>query len=297
MTANLLGPSRRGFLSAAAAASVTFSLPLTSRAKAASRKSLRLAVVTDTHLGFKDQNAAEQLWSQTAEEIAGVNADLVLHLGDLVDRGQESLYPRYLKRRESIKLPIHEIPGNHDPQELFEKYIRQPVDTVVDCDWLRLVLLNNSRTDSHDGFLTEQQLTWIDEQLADAEERNLLAILCMHVPAHANKHPDRGWHIKPEQGQPELYRAIDRRPGTVLAMFHGHFHNGLRGWDDAAPVHEICFPSALYNQDRKLSEGGASGYNLNEFRAAYSVVTIGDEALQIALHVVGQGNVATKELD
>jgi 3',5'-cyclic AMP phosphodiesterase CpdA len=303
MTTSPANPSRRLFVAAVAGTGAALSLPIPMLAKARQGQSLKLVVVTDTHLGYKSSEAAEQLWNRTAAEIAEIDADLVLHLGDLVDRGQEALYPRYLQHRRQIKTPVHEIPGNHDPHELFAKYIRNPVDTVVNHQWLRLLLLNNSRTDSHDGFLSAEQLTWIDTQLADAAKRGLLVIVCMHVPAHTNKHPDRGWHIKPEHGQRELYAALARHSGRVLALFHGHFHNGLRGWDDAvpsgketAPVHEICFPSALYNQDRKLTDQQAPGYNVAEFRPAYTVVTLGKGKMQLQMRVVGKDTTAAMEL-
>jgi hypothetical protein len=152
-------------------------------------------------------------------------------------------------------------------------------------------------------FLERRAATWTESQLADAAKHDMLAIVCMHVPAHSNKHPDRGWHIKPEHGQRELYSALARHSGRVLALFHGHFHNGLRGWDDAAPqgqearpVHEICFPSALYNQDRKLTEQQAPGYNVAEFRPTYCVVTLDQGKMQVQLRVVGQGDAGSKEL-
>lgn len=288
---------RREFLSTlTAGAGLSLGLPALARAGANARTAIRFVVVTDTHLGHKDQDSAEKLWSRTAAEIADLDAEFVLHLGDLVDRGQEPLYPKYVEARKQIKSPVHEIPGNHDPQELFEKYIRQPVDTAVDHQWLRLLLVNNSHTDSHDGFLTGEQLAWIDNQLADATRRDLLSILCMHVPAHTNKHPDRGWYVKPESGQKELYATLKEHSERVLALFHGHFHNGLRGWDDAAPVHEICFPSALYNQDRKLEEQKAPGYNLDEFRPAWCVVTLEGGQLNVQLRAIGAGDAAAKSL-
>jgi predicted phosphodiesterase len=302
MTGSQAKASRRLFVAAVASAGASLSLPLPLLAEAG-RRPLKLVVLTDTHLGYKSSEAAEQLWKQTAAEVAAIDAGLVLHLGDLVDRGQEPLYPRYLEHRRQIEMPVHEIPGNHDPHELFEKYIRKPIDTVVDHEWLRLLLLNNSRTDSHDGFLSSEQLTWIESQLVDAAKHDLLAIVCMHVPAHANKHPDRGWHIKPEHGQGKLYAALARHSGRVLALFHGHFHNGLRGWEDAVPtseeakpVHELCFPSALYNQDRRLTEQQAPGFNVSEFRPAYCVVTLGNGKMQIQLRVAGHGDAASTEL-
>ena len=246
-----------------------------------------LAIVSDTHLGYQDKEHAARQWEETAKEIGNSPAELVLHLGDVVDGGREAQYPIYLKTREKIGKPVHEIPGNHDPEPLFEKYLRKPVDTVVEHAWLRFLLLNNSRTDSHDGFLSDAQLTWIETHCREAKQDQKYVALCMHVPAHANRHPDRGWYVKPEHGQKELYEIITRYQDRVLCLMHGHFHNGLRGWDDHAPVHEIVFPSALYNLDRRLEEQKAPGYNLPEFRPGYTLVTIDQGMMQLQYQPVG----------
>ena len=248
---------------------------------------LSFIVVSDTHLGYHDQPRAARQWKATAKEIDKAAGELVLHLGDVVDGGRESQYPVYLETRKLIRKPIHEIPGNHDPEKLFAKYVRRQIDTVVELKWLRFLLLNNSRTTSHDGFLSEEQLAWIDAQCRDARKQNQFIALCMHVPAHTNQHPDRGWYVKPESGQTRLYDIVTTHQDRVLALMHGHFHNGLRGWDDHAPVHEICFPSALYNLDRRLEAQNAPGYNPPEFRPGYTLVTIQRGEMRLAYKPVG----------
>ena len=276
---------RRSFLVAAAASIV---LPMRSVfADNALRQELKFLVITDTHLGYKGNDSAAKLWTKTAAELAKQDGAFVLHLGDVVDGGREDQYPIYLKTRESIGKPVHEVPGNHDPQPLFEKHIRQPVDTAFDHEWLRVVLLNDSHTDSHEGFLTREQLDFLSRQLQGARESAKAVIVAMHVPAHDNKHPDRGWHIKPKNGQTEFYELITAKNSPVLALFHGHFHNGLRGWDDRKPIHEISFPSALYNQDRKLEEQKAPGFNPLEFRPGFSAITLRKDKLLIDYRVTG----------
>ncbi len=84
-----------------------------------------------------------------------------------------------------------------------------------------------------------------------------------------------------------LYDIVSRHREQVLALFHGHFHNGLRGWDDRAPLLEICFPSALYNQDRRLEEQKAAGFNPSEFRPGYCLATIGEGKLTLQYKPVG----------
>ena len=164
--------SRRSFLSATAAVGAG-SLILTPRCLQAAEKkrpALSFIVVSDTHLGYRNKTAAAKQWEKTAAEVAKTKGDLVLHLGDVVDGGREDQYPIYLKTRDSIGKPVHEIPGNHDPQPLFKKYIRKTVDTTVDLKWLRFLLLGNAHTDSHDGFLKKEQIDWIDRQCRDAED-------------------------------------------------------------------------------------------------------------------------------
>ena len=47
--------------------------------------------------------------------------DFILHLGDVVDGGRAAQYPIYRRIRDDIGKPVHEMPGNHDPVEVFEK--------------------------------------------------------------------------------------------------------------------------------------------------------------------------------
>jgi 3',5'-cyclic AMP phosphodiesterase CpdA len=235
---------------------------------------LRFLVISDTHLGHKNSITAEKRWIQAAAELSTTTGDLVLHLGDIVDGGREEQYAVYLREREKIGKPVYEIPGNHDPLALFRKHIRKQVDVAVDHEWLKFVLVSNARTDSHDGFLTDDQLQWIESQCIAASKQGQYVMLCLHVPVHSNRHPDRGWYVKPEQGQTKLYEIISRHKQQIVAMMHGHFHNGIRGWKDDEGIHEICMPSVLYNLDRGLEKQKAPGFNPIEFRPGYTLVTI-----------------------
>ncbi len=258
--------------------------------------SLEFLVVSDTHLGYKDQDAAEQQWIRTAAALEASTGAFVLHLGDVVDGGREEQYPRYLAGRKAITKPVLEIPGNHDPVDLFQRHLRQQVDTVHVQDWLRVILLNNARRDSHAGFLTPEQVLWIRSECGKAVANGQWVILAMHVPLHANKHPDRGWFVAPDQGQTALYECLAEHSGRILALFHGHFHNGLRGWDDHPPMHEIVFPSALYNQDRKLEDQHAPGWNPPAFHPGFTRVKIDDEGIHLSYQPVGSGETVSKSL-
>jgi calcineurin-like phosphoesterase family protein len=288
---------RRDFLATAAAtvATSTLTLPL-AHATAEQHPPVEFVVVTDTHLGYKDQDAALKLWHKTAVAIEQGPGKFVLHLGDVVDRGVDEQYPRYLEVRKQITKPVHEIPGNHDPAETFQKHLRQEIDTSFVHGWLRVVLVNNSHTDSHDGFLTDKQFAWLQQQAESAAKERQKILFCLHVPVHANKHPDRGWYVKPANGQTQFYDLLKEHERHTLALFHGHFHNGLRGWQDNGSLHEVCFPSALYNLDRKLQEQQAPGYNPLEFRPGYTQVKITSQEIQLRFQTEKQADAIVKDL-
>ncbi len=289
--------SRRTFLGAVATGCALPSLilrPGALRAADPSAPRVEFLVVSDTHLGYQGKEAAESQWTKTAAELSKAPGGLILHLGDVVDGGREPQYAVYKRIRDTIGKSVHEVPGNHDPHDLFEKHVRKPIDTAVDHGRLRFLLLGNARVDSHDGFLSEAQLRWIDERCADAATQDRHVILCLHVPVHDNRHPDRGWHVKPEHGQKAFYEILTRHQRRIVAVFHGHFHNGLRGWDDHAPVHEIVFPSALYNQNRRLEEQKAPGYNLPEFRPGYTLVEIAGPTMTLRYKPLGAEPAAEK---
>ena len=280
---------RRELLTGSAVAAGSMALfPRCLRSAPRSLSKLTFAVVSDTHLGYKDQPHAGRQWTQTVGELGATHAQFVIHLGDIVDAGREPQYDLYLKQRDRLKIPIHEIPGNHDPPGLFKKYIRRNVDQVVDYQWLRCILINNARTESHDGFVADQQITWIEQQCATAGDEGKYVLLCLHVPVHANRHPDRGWYVKPENGQAKLYAIIKKYRSRIVAMMHGHFHNGIRGWKDDNGVHEICMPSVLYNLDRGLEAQKAPGYNPPEFRPGYTLVSIQQGMMKLHYKPIGE---------
>ncbi len=279
--------TRRRFLCQVASAGAAVAVLRPAALQSASLSPLSFIIVTDTHIGKGDSLSPEKLWAKTAAEVQAAPGKFVLHLGDIVDGMREPQYARYLAVRKTITKPVYEIPGNHDKPEDFQTHIRRDIDTFFDHHWLRVVLMNNSHNDSHEGFFTAEQLSWLARTCDDAASKNLRLLICAHVPVHYNIHPDRGWYVKPANGQTAFYATLKKHEARVIGLFHGHFHNGLRGWDDHHPIHEILFPSALYNQDRNLEEKKASGYNPKEFRPGYTMVSIENATMTLKYRVTG----------
>jgi 3',5'-cyclic AMP phosphodiesterase CpdA len=249
-------------------------------------------IVSDTHLGRQDTLAAERQWRSAVAEINAAPGNFVLHLGDVVDSAREPQYPIYAEIRKELKKPIHEVAGNHDSEELFKKHIRAPLDTAFDHGGVRFILFNNSHRDSHLGFITADQISWLDEQCRGAAAKDLRIVFCCHVPIHTNAHPDRGWYVKPDDGQTAFYDLIERHAERTLACLHGHFHNGIRGWRDRGKMVEVLCPSVCYNQDRKLEvhikSGMAKGFFVEELRPGYVLATLGKGRLVMRYKPLGE---------
>lgn len=288
--------SRRRFLRASSVLAGGCLLPSSALQSAPSVEPVDILLASDTHLGYRDQEVAEQKWREAARELGRLPGEFVLHLGDVVDGGRTHLYKNYLRVRETIGKPVYEIPGNHDPVEEFQRQLGRRLPYAVEHKWLRVLLLNNARRESHDGFLSKAQLAWMDQQCRQAADKQQLVAIGMHVPAHKNLHPDRGWYVKPESGQTELYRILADHADRVVCLLHGHFHNGIRGWSDHGPLHEITCPSVLYNRDRKLEEQKAAGFNLPEFRPGVTALRFSREGIQLRYKPLGVGFAAAKTL-
>lgn len=263
----------------------------------------RFIIVSDTHLGRSDNQTAEMRWRRAVAEINELPGDFVLHLGDIVDSAREYQYPIYTAIRATLKKPIHEVPGNHDSTDQFMRHVSERTDRFVDYGGVRFVLFNNARRDSHDGFITSRQLQWIEATLAEGVTQGLKIVLCCHVPVHSNKHPDRGWHVKPSDGQTAFYELLQQYSEDVLACFHGHFHNGIRGWRDHGHTVEALCPSVCYNQDRGLTghiaAGRADGFFVDELRPGYVLCELGAGRLSLQYkplgeHPTGKYDVASK---
>jgi len=268
---------------------------------AADLERLSFVLVSDTHLGRNDNDAAEKNWRTAIDEISSLDAKFVLHLGDVVDSGRPAQYPIYAKLRESLNKPIHEIPGNHDPVDLFREHIAAQTDRVVDDGGVRFVLFNNAHRDSHDGFITVEQNAWIAEQCDAAARDDLKIVISCHVPVHTNRHPDRGWYVKPDDGQTAFYETLERHADRILACLHGHFHNGIRGWRDHRRTVEVLLPSVCYNQNRGLKEkiaaGDADGFFVDELRAGYVLAELGRGMLTLRYKPLGAASDGTYTAD
>ncbi|MCC7519795.1 MAG: metallophosphoesterase [Verrucomicrobiae bacterium] len=241
------------------------------------------AMASDSHIGAaKKTSKYTQQWATTVEEINEFHPAFTLFLGDLVDFGEKpehhAHYATWMETAKKLTAPWLAVPGNHDPVEVFQKYIAKETDAVHDHQGLlRAITFHDAQPNpKHDATATPAQIEWLDRAISEAPGSGKNVILASHVVFHKNGPPDRAWYMK--EGRTEFEVLLKKHQSRIFAMFTGHYHNGLRGWNDLG-IHEVMMPAVCYNLVRikgksipeaiqEWTEKGG-GFVLPEFRPGW----------------------------
>ena len=259
------------------------------------------ALITDTHLGRGGNDKPADQMRQAVAEINASASSLTICCGDLVNAGEipgnEKHYPTWLKIAGELRSPWHAVPGNHDPLDKFTKHIRPQTDFVVDspngAPWRFIGFHDAKPNPDHQGIVTNEQLEWLDARLAETQRAGRGAFLVSHVIYHENHKPDVGWMI--QDNRPAFAELLKKHAKTIAAFFAGHFHSGLRGWDDTFGIHEVVLPSCCWNFDGKRLRG-APGYEYDEDRPAWVLAEATKSSLKLSYKPIGAEVSVVREL-
>ena len=169
--------------------------------------------------------------------VASINAlelqpDVVLATGDLVNDGTAVQYDHFDALVAELRAPLVPLPGNHDDRgELRRRHPGllpggdddTPIDHVLDAGAVRIVCLDTTIPDRHDGRLTRAQLAWLDATLAGAPDRPTL--VAQHHPPLPSGMVWMDRHCSFDGGDGEA-EVIGRHP-HVVAVVSGHLHRSL----------------------------------------------------------------------
>ena len=180
-------------------------------------------------------------------ELIGTDAKFGVTLGDILF-DQLDLFTPSNANVALIGIPWYNVVGNHDinfdsptdvdSDETFHKHFGPnyysfdygAVHFLVldDVEWGRT---NSKGKKTYAGGLSEEQLTFIENDLALVPEEKLI-MLMMHIP------------LTTMENRSDLYRLIERRPYTLSISGHTHWHahqyiTKEDGWEGAEPHHHI----------------------------------------------------------
>ena len=157
--------------------------------------------------------------------------DVVLATGDLTDHGRPEQYELLAAIFAELDIPLLLVTGNHDEREPFRKafaathpYLPRegPIQYVVDDYDVRLVAVDTTRVDHHDGELDDERLAWLDRTLAQRPDDPTVVFL--HHPPFTT---GIWWMDCIGLAGAREFEAIVRRYPNVRLVLAGHLHRPI----------------------------------------------------------------------
>ena len=228
-----------------------------------------IAQISDLHC--REANAPAMLGCDNNQNISiaikrindlSPRPDLVIATGDLVSAGRPRQYTELSALLSQLKLPLYLIPGNHDEREfLLAEFDGQYglvndgskfVQTVVDDNPLRLVALDTTVPDHHNGAIPTERAMWLDSTLA-ADPSKPTLILMHHPPFETGIWwMDRMGIL---EGLDRLSELLSRHK-QVIGILAGHVHRAIHSTFAGVPV-TIC-PTTCYGVELDFNDEARS---------------------------------------
>ena len=190
-------------------------------------KVIELVQLTDPHLyadtseGLYGVNSYQSFEAVVAE-VAKQSMDLALLTGDLVHDESEQGYKNLRRSLQTLNVPIHLIPGNHDDFAFMQSEFKQgqiSCEKQIELGNWQVLMLNSQVPGQVQGHLDEQELAWLEQCLDQANNRH--GIIFLH---HNPVAVDCKW-LDPLglDNAEKLFEVVAAHP-QVKALVWGHVH-------------------------------------------------------------------------
>jgi len=217
---------------------------------------IRFGVVSDPHIAipstvwdhpsrFHLVEVSIPALDQVLQHFSRLNLDFLLLPGDLTQHGEPENHAWLAERLAQLPFPAFVVPGNHDVPQMradgrsiglgdFPRYYQpfgyedgQSLDySRVLLPGIRLIGLNSNHFDAQGhlvGGLRIEQLTWLEEELATAEEELVLIMVHHNVVEHLRGQSLHPWGRRYMLDNASRLRRLLQAYGVQL-VFTGHLH-------------------------------------------------------------------------
>lgn len=188
--------------------------------------------VTDLHLGTSTEhvlhgvNTAQSL-DRVLDAIqdSGINPDLFLLTGDLVDQPNVQAYTEVARHFERVGAPCYVIPGNHDDPAMMRSVL-DPLglssQKSMGLGQWRILLLDSSKAGVSKGHLGDTEMAWLSDEVEQCPEPWILIAL-HHHPIPAESSWMDGMMLEDSGDFLDYVRSQPR----IRAVIFGHIHQSL----------------------------------------------------------------------
>lgn len=191
------------------------------------------------------------------DEILALGPDAVVAKGDLTSAGTEEELARFLDVYGALGERLHYVRGNHDAA--ISDTLAATGPFAVELPGVTLAVLDTARLGRYNGYLSAEQLGWLDALAAEAD-RPVLVFGHHNVWNLRSDHRNPGYFgLNPDDTE-ALVDVIARRE-AIVGYFAGHTHrNRVRRFEEArrVPLVEVAcvkdYPGAW--AEYRIYEGG-----------------------------------------
>ena len=161
--------------------------------------------------------------------------DFALLSGDVAHEGSAEEYAGFLRLwNETCDLPLYAVPGNHDTDDIAALIPFAAVprfDYVIEKGDLRIIGMDARGGQFGSGKLTEKQLAWLEEQLADGRE----SVLMLHQTPHISGEVE---YLTWQTENPHMiYNSVKNT--NLLGIFCGHTHKWFESFLGEIPCYTV----------------------------------------------------------
>jgi 3',5'-cyclic-AMP phosphodiesterase len=238
--------------------------------------SARLLQLTDLHCG--SSWAAHDPLDALRTVIDAVRSlpdppHVVLVTGDLANAGLEEQYAPLPAVLDTLGLPVHVIPGNHDDRAALRRHFAlpgtgaEPIQYALELDGLRVLMLDTQRPGETAGELGRARLEWLDARLRD--DPRTPTVVAMHHPPFLTGMAEMDPIGLPVADRAAFADILGRHP-QVCGVIAGHVHRAITGGVAGRPA--LTIPSTYCQLPLDLS--------------STSLRMVDDEPLAFAVHTV-----------
>ena len=206
---------------------------------------LKFAHISDVHLSDKKIDTSYKVLASSRElfddEIKQLNEikdlDFVFVSGDMTDKPKTDMIEEFDAKMNTLNAPWYSAFGNHDisigGEITKEKYVEilqknnpnfkfdKPYYSFSPKKGFRVIALDGVIDDAitANGRISEEQLSWLDEELSKAKENDEVPLIFLHFPLHE---PFPSFHHKMLNA--DEFKKVQKKYDMPIAIFSGHYH-------------------------------------------------------------------------
>ena len=251
---------------------------------------LKFIHLTDTHLVDQGNRLygldPHQRLKLALKDINQTHGDAccIIITGDLTNWGGAAEYEALRDALSLAQLPVRMIVGNHDHRERFQQAFPDSfrdengyVQGSLETEHGRMLFLDTLQEGTHAGWLCEERLGWLGQQLENSDDP---VFLFMHHPPFDIQLPDMDQYglIQKEEFESVVKPHADR----IRQIFFGHLHRPLHGEWLGIPFSTLRGTNHQVWLDFEGQEAGRLAMSYEQ--PAYGVVLIDDRITLIHEH-------------